>query len=226
MPMFRVLNGAQDGSDVSLSGSEMTIGKGDDCQIKITDPGVSRHHAKLLQIGDSWLIEDNGSANGTFVNFTRKAAGERTTLADRDVVFIGRTVAKFFVAAPPSESGGAAAELEAAKQDLTALNAEIDGLKAELGQQRSLAQSLAGQLEAAGASQSSGDGLVDAEALRTLLRGTIPIHGLRCPSCSSDLEIPFRGRLRELEQLEVVRRLKLHHLEPTVLQTLLAKARA
>lgn len=226
MPVFRVLNGEQEGSDISLTGPELTIGKGADCQIKITDPGVSRHHAKLLQLGDSWLIEDNGSANGTFVNFTRKAAGERTTLSNLDVVFIGRTVAKFFETAPPAVGGADTAELEAAKQDLTALTDEIDALKTELAQQSTLTQSLASQLEAAKASQASDDGLVDAEALRTLLRGTIPIHGLRCPSCSTDLETPFRGRLREREQLEVVRRLKLHHLEPTVLQTLLAKARA
>lgn len=50
------------------------------------DLGVSRHHARLIRNGGSWLLEDLGSLNGTFVNDTRLEQGRPSMLEEGDVV--------------------------------------------------------------------------------------------------------------------------------------------
>ena len=43
------------------------IGRGHECQIRITDISVSRTHAKIDKIGDEYFIFDNKSKFGTLV---------------------------------------------------------------------------------------------------------------------------------------------------------------
>jgi pSer/pThr/pTyr-binding forkhead associated (FHA) protein len=48
-------------------GEMKTIGRGKDCGIRLTDPTVSRHHAKIDYENDGTLFMwDLGSENGTF----------------------------------------------------------------------------------------------------------------------------------------------------------------
>lgn len=58
-----------------------------------------------------------------------------------------------------------------------------------------------------------------------LLRQTVPVKGLRCGKCGHDLEPELRSRIAEQEQVEVIRRLRLHELDDASLERLLAKAR-
>jgi hypothetical protein len=58
-----------------------------------------------------------------------------------------------------------------------------------------------------------------------LLRETVPVKGLRCGKCGHDLESELRTRIAEHEQVEVIRRLRLHELDDAALERLLAKAR-
>ena len=43
------------------------LGRGTDVDIRIDDPGVSRHHAEIT-LGTDVTIRDLGSTNGTLVN--------------------------------------------------------------------------------------------------------------------------------------------------------------
>ncbi len=45
-----------------------TIGRSSDCQIRIDDPHISRHHARILVEDDSMRIMDLDSKNGVFIN--------------------------------------------------------------------------------------------------------------------------------------------------------------
>ena len=42
----------------------MKIGRRSDCEIQISSPRVSRHHAVLRWSGQGWVIEDADSLNG------------------------------------------------------------------------------------------------------------------------------------------------------------------
>ena len=63
------------------------IGRGADSDIRIDDPGVSRHHAEIL-IGSDVILRDLGSTNGTYIN--GKLVAEQP-LRDGAVVTIGST---------------------------------------------------------------------------------------------------------------------------------------
>ena len=60
------------GYDRSLQpGPSYLIGRDPDCDIVIIDPRVSRRHAVLRLEDGRWVLADNGSANGTFLNGQR-----------------------------------------------------------------------------------------------------------------------------------------------------------
>jgi pSer/pThr/pTyr-binding forkhead associated (FHA) protein len=65
-----VLNPGQPGETaVEVRGPRVTIGRGEDCDVVIDDPTVSRHHAAIsARPGAPLVLEDLGSANGTLVN--------------------------------------------------------------------------------------------------------------------------------------------------------------
>jgi FHA domain len=82
-----------------LTGREMRIGRrstsrGIDPEIDLTgpptDPGVSHLQAVLLAEPDGgWAVLDPGSANGTLVNGSEIAAGERVPLREGDHIYVG-----------------------------------------------------------------------------------------------------------------------------------------
>src|SRR3990172_12946533 len=51
-----------------LGGQATAIGRAEDNQLVLSDPLVSRHHARLEWAGDGYCISDLGSANGTRVD--------------------------------------------------------------------------------------------------------------------------------------------------------------
>jgi hypothetical protein len=72
-----------------LSGP-LEIGRAESCQVRLEDSYASLHHAKLSSRDGTWLIEDLGSTNGTYVNDRRVSAPVEVHAGD--VVRIGKTV--------------------------------------------------------------------------------------------------------------------------------------
>ncbi|MEZ6186073.1 MAG: FHA domain-containing protein [Planctomycetota bacterium] len=99
MPSLEILSGQNWGQSFSFT-DEIKIGKDVSCGVRLADQGVSRFHAKVSTQGGA-RIEDLGSSNGTYVNFKKRAKGESTPLKDQDVIFFGRTVAKFWAGTRP-----------------------------------------------------------------------------------------------------------------------------
>jgi two-component system response regulator HydG len=65
-----VLEGAQRGSSFHLDSSHpsrVLMGQSPACEIKLTDPEVSRRHAALELVGGRLRVTDLGSTNGTYV---------------------------------------------------------------------------------------------------------------------------------------------------------------
>jgi DNA-binding winged helix-turn-helix (wHTH) protein len=78
-----------------LSDGEQLIGRGQDCQIRIDSPNVSRHHALVRVSSDRLLVEDLGSRNGTWLHGSRLAGA--TELQPGDVLRIGPEEVRFVV---------------------------------------------------------------------------------------------------------------------------------
>ncbi len=74
----------------TLEDGEHVLGRGDGCRVVIDAAGVSRHHARIVVAGDSVLIDDLGSKNGTYVN--RERISKPTQLRDADEVSLGTAV--------------------------------------------------------------------------------------------------------------------------------------
>jgi hypothetical protein len=64
------------------------IGRSKDCDIRLTDPNVSRRHAELRQEGTAYWILDLGSTNGVTVNGRRQ---QRAQLQNEDRITVGST---------------------------------------------------------------------------------------------------------------------------------------
>jgi hypothetical protein len=59
------------------------VGRGPGATLRLSDVTVSRHHAELRQVGDSWMLRDLGSMNGTEVNGLRITSPVRVRPGDR-----------------------------------------------------------------------------------------------------------------------------------------------
>ena len=79
--------GGRAGEHFVPQGERTTIGRSPDCDIFLDDVTVSRKHAVLLQRDREFVIEDQGSLNGTFLNRKRIESG---TLENGDELQIGK----------------------------------------------------------------------------------------------------------------------------------------
>ncbi len=79
----------------SLQGTVTVIGRSDDCHVVIDDRQASRHHARISQSEDGYVLEDAGSKNGTFLNGQLLTAP--TVLKDGDEIGIAFAARLAFV---------------------------------------------------------------------------------------------------------------------------------
>jgi FHA domain len=77
------------GKSLDLAG-ELLVGRADKCHLVLEDTYVSQVHARIFAKGDSYLVEDLGSTNGTYLN--RKRVTAPAELQRGDQVKIGKTV--------------------------------------------------------------------------------------------------------------------------------------
>jgi hypothetical protein len=75
-----------------LSAPVTILGRGTDCDLRLVDAGVSRHHAELRVEDGEVVLVDLGSTNGTFVN---GQPVRRVSLTDGTQVTLGRTTLVF-----------------------------------------------------------------------------------------------------------------------------------
>ena len=77
------------GSQVILLQPGFLVGRGASCHLRLADPKVSRVHASFVPVGRNWIVQDNASRNGTFLNGRRV---KRALLRDGDTIRLGQPV--------------------------------------------------------------------------------------------------------------------------------------
>ena len=87
-----LISGGQPVRVYPLSAPELSIGRSDQSDIALSDPGVSRNHARVLREGDDFIVEDLRSTNGTAVN---GQPVRRRRLADGDVIKLASSTLQF-----------------------------------------------------------------------------------------------------------------------------------
>jgi hypothetical protein len=79
--------GGRAGESFRPAGERTRIGRSPDCDIFLDDVTVSRNHAVLVEEGGTYVVEDQGSLNGTFVNRRRI---DRAPLQEGDELQVGK----------------------------------------------------------------------------------------------------------------------------------------
>ena len=85
----------------------ITLGRGLDNTVVLSDKCASKLHARIFGRGDRWLIRDLGSRNGTLVN-GRRVRGEVELASGAEIGF-GEIRFRFTADAPPDATGESAA---------------------------------------------------------------------------------------------------------------------
>jgi len=101
-------------------GESLTVGRSLDCDLTIHDILLSRRHCKIHAEGESWIISDLGSKNGT------RVGGKPTfhsKIADGDVIRLGKTAIRF----------RAGAFVDPSRRKLSAQNRPADPFEALAG---------------------------------------------------------------------------------------------
>ena len=83
-----------------LTGHEMLIGRGNDCDLQLVDEKISRQHTRIREQDGSYWIE-NLSPNGTRVNHAMVEAPQPLKAGDR--IYIEETVVVFQEDDAPTE---------------------------------------------------------------------------------------------------------------------------
>jgi len=102
---IRVLKGPDMGSVFVIKNASITIGRGDDSVLRISDLKASRTHAKIEYTRTGWKVTDLGSSNGIFYrgeyvrDFSVKS-GDHFTLGDSILEFLLSTESNRLLAAP------------------------------------------------------------------------------------------------------------------------------
>ncbi len=87
-------SGPAPGKSFPLEQEEVFLGRDLSNDIPISDPEISRRHARFLMRADGIVIEDLGSTNGTFINGMRVSAPQ--VLHSGDVITFGENIVVVF----------------------------------------------------------------------------------------------------------------------------------
>ena len=113
MAKVTVLFNNQPQAEYNLEKDEHRVGRAADCDVVVDNMGVSRHHCSFVKEGDNWIVVDQGSNNGTFLN--GKRIDGRQQINHKERVVLGKHSIEYDAhgTADPSKiaaaAGGAAA---------------------------------------------------------------------------------------------------------------------
>jgi len=88
-PMLEVIEGPDAGKTIELR-SGLVIGRDADADVTLHDQQVSRRHLRVSAEGGTYIVEDLGSSNGTFLNGMEVYG--RIRLDPNDELLLGTTV--------------------------------------------------------------------------------------------------------------------------------------
>lgn len=98
-----LLTGEKAGTNFALEpGGETLLGRGANCHVTLADALCSRVHARLQATDDGWLLRDDASRNGTYVNGQKI---DEARLAAGDVVRLGDSEFDFQLSDEPPTAG-------------------------------------------------------------------------------------------------------------------------
>ncbi|MBN1248443.1 MAG: FHA domain-containing protein [Anaerolineae bacterium] len=96
-PLLVIYKGALSGTRWPVSGTPITLGRAQDCDIVLPERQISRYHARIEHDESGYLVRDLGSKNGTYVN-GEAVRGQPYRLRDGDEIELAAVLQMGFVA--------------------------------------------------------------------------------------------------------------------------------
>jgi RNA polymerase subunit RPABC4/transcription elongation factor Spt4 len=87
VPVLMVENGPNTGETWRVEAGGVLLGRHPEADIFLSDITVSREHARIIRDDSGYVLEDNSSLNGTYVN---RNEIDRVVLHDQDEIQIGK----------------------------------------------------------------------------------------------------------------------------------------
>ncbi|WP_165226519.1 FHA domain-containing protein [Aquisphaera insulae] len=126
--LLQIVRGRSEATNLKLAPGVNSVGRHDDCLIRIRSSQVSRKHCEVIVNEDKLLVRDLGSANGTYVN-GKRVLGQQALKAGDELMVGGVTLRVGQSGATPAPSrpaSGAAKPKPSDTSELEALPAEDD----------------------------------------------------------------------------------------------------
>jgi pSer/pThr/pTyr-binding forkhead associated (FHA) protein len=98
-----VASGKSAGRSIAIKRNRLLIGRAEECDVRPLSEDVSRRHCEVIVGPAEVWVADLGSRNGTFVNGQR--IGEKTKVADGDIVRVGALELKVSCVDPATKAG-------------------------------------------------------------------------------------------------------------------------
>jgi two-component system, cell cycle response regulator len=95
---LHVIKGPRAGEVLTVDRGDAVLGRGEDADLRIQDPSLSRTHVRFERDGDTLTVTDLDSMNGTLVEGQRVQGTQR--LKSGDLLTLGNVVVRFAVQAP------------------------------------------------------------------------------------------------------------------------------
>lgn len=91
---IKIVRGPDTGAIYAVVGSTILIGRGEECDIALSDLKTSRRHAQMVEEGLTWKVKDLGSANGILWNGLPVKLQE---VKSQDLISLGDTQVQFIL---------------------------------------------------------------------------------------------------------------------------------
>lgn len=101
--ILTIVSGPEAGKIVPVTqGDVVTLGRSEECTMRFEDTSLSRVHARVMYVMNTYMLGDAGSTNGTFVNDER--ISKAAHLEDGDRILLGtNTVLRFSLVSDEEE---------------------------------------------------------------------------------------------------------------------------
>ena len=129
--ILTIAQGKGRGQRFQFDADKVTIGRGAENDVVLNDAGVSRTHARIEKQNTSWMLLDNGSANGTELNGA--TIGKPSQLRAGDRIGVGPVTFEFSAEADPAETRITGAPRREQETRISAMPAEARSIDPRAG---------------------------------------------------------------------------------------------